>query len=96
MIGLLLPLLLATPKTQFSFACKQRSRKWNQNAVSQIVKFYTSYYDPDSVANENQPLGNYLQYVLIFIVLKQVTEDPSKDTVISYSVSADLRMYHLK
>ena len=53
-------------------------------------------YDPDSVASENQPLGNYLQYVLIFFVLKQVTEDPSKDTVVSYSVSADLRMYYLK
>ena len=52
--------------------------------------------DPDSVTSENQPLGNYLQYVLIFIVLKQVTEDPSKDTVVSYSVSADLRLYHLK
>ena len=53
-------------------------------------------YDPDSVTSENQPLGNYLQYVLIFFVLKQVTEDPSKDTVVSYSVSADLRMYYLK
>ena len=55
--------------------------------------------DPDSVTSGIQPLGNYLQYELIFIVLKQVTEDPSKDTVVSYSVSADTskcRLYHLK
>jgi len=62
----------------------------------QTVKLYASYYDSDSITSEKQPLGDYLQYVLIFIVLKQVTEDPRKDTVVSYSVSADLRMYHLK
>ena len=53
-IGLVLPLLLATPTTQFSLDRKRRSRKLNNNAVSlsRIVPHSSVY---DSVAGENQP-----------------------------------------
>ena len=51
-IGLVLPLLLATPVTQFSLDRKRRSRKRiNHNAD------YASDYDSDSdsIVSENQP-----------------------------------------
>ena len=60
MIGFVLPLLLVTPKTQFSL-------DRNDGIVSGIrtlfsldryVKFYASYYDSDSVASESQPSDN--------------------------------------
>ena len=53
-IGLVLPLLLATPTTQFLLDRERRSRKSNQNAVSLDRKnLHASVYD--SVPGENQP-----------------------------------------
>ena len=60
MIGLVLPLLIATLKTQFSLDSKNGIvsgiTEKNQNAVfTRSVKFKASDYDSDSFVSENKP-----------------------------------------
>ena len=54
MIGLVLPLLLATPTTQFSLDRKRPIVSGIRTLFSQDRKV-ASDYDSDSVASENQP-----------------------------------------